>query len=45
MAKVSGMLFQLVLMSGGTGRMERLVFAMGRETQLVFIFSFFLIAR
>ena len=40
MAKVSGMLFQLVLMSGRTVRMERLVFAMGRETHLVFIFSF-----
>ena len=39
MAKVSGMLFQLVQMSGRTVRMERLVFAMGRETHLVFIFS------
>ena len=45
MAKVSGMLFQLVQMSGRTVRMERLLFAMGRETHMVFIFFLSLCSR
>ena len=45
MAKVSGMLFQLVLMSGRTVRMERLLFAMGWEAHLVFMFSLSLCAE